>query len=329
MPTYRVSDKVSGAVLDLTGDAPPTDEDLDKIFFPFQASARLKQDRETPPLPVKSFMGSVGEAAMSPINTLAQEAAAIPADVAMIAHGDEKFYDPQNIKAAVMGREMPITQKINEAASESPTAATVANISQSLAGVAPFIATGNFPATAQRLMALGFSAQMVYGVKDLATQYGDEMGKPPAQRDQAKVAQLQAALIQTPLFTSLLSVAAKRGGLPTGKRPETPVARPQPPTRPGEPSAPATARPAPTSATAPPIGENVGEKIAAAFKLKGVKPPEPPAPPAPATEPSYSPADLARWNELTAEQNRLVAENKVGDANGLTPEWTANQAENE
>ena len=333
MPTYRVSDKVSGAVLDLTGDAPPTDEDLDKIFFPFQAAARLKKDRSTPPLPVKSVMGSVGEAVMSPINTLAQEAAAIPADVAMIAHGDEKFYDPQNIKAAVMGREMPITQKINEAASESPTAATIANISQGLASVAPYIATGNFPATAQRLMALGFSAQMVYGVKDLATQYGDEMGKPPEQRDQAKVAQLQAALIQTPLFTSLLAVGAKRGGLTGEKRPVTPVARPQAaaPTK----TAPAVETPVQPQAAAPPAplgGFPMADKLKA--RLDALKAQLPATatkiePKQATSEPSYSPQDLARWNELTTEQNRLVAENKVGDKNGLTPEWTANQAAKE
>jgi hypothetical protein len=330
MPTYRVSDKVSGAVLDLTGDTPPTDEDLDKIFAPFQQSARLKKDRSTPPLPVKSVMGSVGEAVGSALNVPAQQAAAIPADIATIVSGQESPFDWQNMKAATMQREMPITQKINEAASESPTAATVANISQGLASVAPYIATGNFPATAQRLMALGFSAQMVYGVKDLATQYGDEMGKPPEQRDQAKIAQLQAALIQTPLFTSLLAVGAKRGGLTGEKRPVTPVARPQAaaPTK----TAPAVETPVQPQAAAPPAplgGFPMADKLKA--RLDALKAQLPATatkiePKQATSEPSYSPQDLARRNELTTEQNRLVAENKVGDKNGLTPEWTANQA---
>ena len=32
MPTYRVTDSVSGVTLDLTGDSPPTEQELQDIF---------------------------------------------------------------------------------------------------------------------------------------------------------------------------------------------------------------------------------------------------------------------------------------------------------
>lgn len=47
MPTYRVRDPVSGVVLDLTGESPPTDQELDEIFADYK--------------PKRTVLGQIGE----------------------------------------------------------------------------------------------------------------------------------------------------------------------------------------------------------------------------------------------------------------------------
>ena len=42
MPTYRVTDNNSGITLDLTGDSPPTEEELTKIFSQYQPKGNEK-----------------------------------------------------------------------------------------------------------------------------------------------------------------------------------------------------------------------------------------------------------------------------------------------
>lgn len=52
------------------------------------------------------------------------------------------------------------------------------------------LGTGALPKLAQRLVALGFAAQMGKQVPEIATQLGDEMGKPEDQRDYQKIGNL-------------------------------------------------------------------------------------------------------------------------------------------
>lgn len=133
-------------------------------------------------------------------------AAAIPADVAETIHGDEPYYQLENLASAALGeKQQPIQTKIDSVAKSNPVAATVADISQGVAASAPLLLTGalDLPAIVSKAVALGFSAQMISGVKDLATQYGDEMGKNSEDRDPAKLAQLRSQLIQTGIFAPL------------------------------------------------------------------------------------------------------------------------------
>jgi hypothetical protein len=59
MPTYRVTDPRTGVVLDLTGDAPPTDADLDQIFSQYQPPKPEDQSvfRQVADVPLKAATG--------------------------------------------------------------------------------------------------------------------------------------------------------------------------------------------------------------------------------------------------------------------------------
>lgn len=137
-------------------------------------------------------------------------AKAIPADVAETIAGNEKYWELKNLAGAALGEEPQITQKIAESSSESPVAATIAKVGQGLAASAPLLATESLPAAAQKLAALGFSAQMISGAGKAATELGTELGKEPQNRDMDKLTSAISDLSQTALFAPL---AAKFGAL--------------------------------------------------------------------------------------------------------------------
>jgi hypothetical protein len=118
----------------------------------------------------------------------------------------------ENLDAALRGGEMPVDVLNREMAKEHPNVATAAMTAQGAAGTAPLLLAGGLPALGQRAVALGFSAQMISGVKKLATDYGTELGKAPDQRDQAKLAQLRSDLIQTGVFAPLAGAHGARPG---------------------------------------------------------------------------------------------------------------------
>lgn len=135
-------------------------------------------------------------------------AKAIPADVAETIAGNEKYYELKNLAGAALGEEPQITSKISESAQDAPVAATVAKLGQSAAAMIPLAATASLPAAAQKLVALGFSAQMIAGAGQAATDLGSELGKKPEDRDMDKLTTAVSELSQTALFAPL---AAKHG----------------------------------------------------------------------------------------------------------------------
>lgn len=100
-------------------------------------------------------------------------------------------------------QELPADKVIDSIAKTNPKTAIIANVAQGAAGAAPLAVMGGLPSILQKAAALGFSAQMISGVKDTATQLGTEMGKPAAQQDAAKIARLKSDLIQTGVFAPL------------------------------------------------------------------------------------------------------------------------------
>lgn len=197
---------------------PPANDAPVKVWTPPQSDAPVKKLSRAQAAvnavassdPSASPFSTIGKA----VDYLSGIAKSIPADIAQTASGDEAYYQLQNLASAALGdKQLPIQQKIDAAASEAPGAATLANVSQGAAGAAPLLITGSLdlPAIASKAVALGFSGQMIAGVKDLATQYGAEMAKPADQRDPAKLAQLRAGLISTGIFAPLAGAHGATG----------------------------------------------------------------------------------------------------------------------
>ena len=61
MPTYRVTDSVTGTTLDVTGDSPPTEADLDQIFADFQSQQNNQAAIADSLADERTFLGQAGE----------------------------------------------------------------------------------------------------------------------------------------------------------------------------------------------------------------------------------------------------------------------------
>jgi hypothetical protein len=161
----------------------------------------------------------------------------------------------ENLDKALRGGEMPVDVENRELAKTHPGLAAAAMTAQGGLKTAPLLLAGGLPALEQRAVALGFSAQMVAGVGKLASEYGDELGKNPEDRNPGKLAQLRSDLIQTGVFAPLAGAHGATGGrkpspdfqgpLATGRvlrtpagaqPPESPAATVTPPAPPSEPA---------------------------------------------------------------------------------------------
>lgn len=116
-------------------------------------------------------------------------------------------YDPtkSNIAEAYKAKALPVDKSNDELAKEHPILATAADTSQGALESSPLLAIGalDLPAIVGKAVALGFSARMIAGVKDLAVRYGIQMGLLPEQRNPALIANLRSQLIQTGIFAPL------------------------------------------------------------------------------------------------------------------------------
>ena len=61
MPTYRVTDSVTGTTLDVTGDSPPTEADLNQIFADFQSQQNNQAAIADSLADARTFLGQAGE----------------------------------------------------------------------------------------------------------------------------------------------------------------------------------------------------------------------------------------------------------------------------
>lgn len=97
------------------------------------------------------------------------------------------------------GIKTKLLEKVAGSAPSDKAIAITTGVQNASAGLANFftspigIATlgiGALPAMAQKVIALGFAAQMAKDTPEIATQLGEELGKPEDQRDTAKIAEL-------------------------------------------------------------------------------------------------------------------------------------------
>lgn len=101
----------------------------------------------------------------------------------------------------------PAQKFINETAKYSVPLATVANLAKAAPEFASMIGI-NPTGLAGKLLALGFSADMVANSGDLFKAYADEYYKPESEQDKGKMAEALAGIIQT---VALAPLAAKHG----------------------------------------------------------------------------------------------------------------------
>ena len=116
-----------------------------------------------------------------------------------------------NIHAVLQGEEQPADKFIAEHAKYAPNLAVAANVSGDLVKMAPLMAMGALPAWANRLIAAGFSVDMIRSAGPMAQQLGEELGKPEDQQDAGKIAQLKSGLIQATIFAPLAGAGAAHG----------------------------------------------------------------------------------------------------------------------
>lgn len=128
--------------------------------------------------------------------------------------------------------------EIKQAAPSPKSVAIAAGVTHAGADMASFftsplgIATlgiGALPATAQRVIALGFAAQMAKDVPEIAKQLGEELGKPEDQRDYEKISKLSTEAIANTAFVAsgvkhglAEPISAKLGALPSERPPIAP-----------------------------------------------------------------------------------------------------------
>lgn len=150
-------------------------------------------------------------------------ARAIPADVAAGMRADPSVSG--NIPAAVTGQPLPVDAQLKLASEDSPVAATVGKVSQGLAATAPLAVVGALPTWGAKLVAAGFSTQMIAAAPKLARDLGTELGKNPEDRDTDKLTSLISDAIQTGVFAPLAGAHSAGDFLESKLDPTTYVAR--------------------------------------------------------------------------------------------------------
>lgn len=115
-----------------------------------------------------------------------------------------------NLKALMAGRPLPVDKFLATASQTNPNLTTAAKVGQSLSAMSPLAAVGFLPAAAQKLVAAGFSLQMILAAPEQFKQYAEEINKPPAEQNPDKLTTLQSDIIQTFAFAPLAGDAGSK-----------------------------------------------------------------------------------------------------------------------
>jgi len=220
MPVFDIEDE-AGRKISIEGDSPPDANDVEEIF----RSVHGDSTPEQPPLgwqkaafiprivnpqnPREGFdVGpdpSLREVAMSPLSFAGDVVRGAAADVAAGVSGNTQFAG--NIPSVLGGNQLPIDTMLADVSREAPVAATVGKISQGVAASLPLIAIMPQGALG-KLVAAGFTADMLNHAGPDATALGEEMGKPPEERDYDKITSAVSSLVQTAAFAPMAGVHA-------------------------------------------------------------------------------------------------------------------------
>lgn len=116
-----------------------------------------------------------------------------------------------NVRAVRLGQQLPAERFIAESAKYAPNLAVAANVAESLSQMSPLMGMQALPAWMNRLIAGGFSIDMIRNAPEQARQLGEQLGLPAEQRDEGKIAQLKSGLIQTGVFAPLAGAGSLSG----------------------------------------------------------------------------------------------------------------------
>ena len=133
-------------------------------------------------------------------------AAAMAAD--LWASGLDQPQYGKNVHALLQGEELPARRFIAESAKYAPNLAIAANLGQSVTEMAPALGMAALPAWMNRLIAAGFTADMIKNTPEQARQLGEQLGLPKEQQDPGKIASLKSGLLQTVVLAPLAGAGA-------------------------------------------------------------------------------------------------------------------------
>lgn len=154
---------------------------------------------------------AAGEAA-GPVTTLITKLPyAAAADVTSKLAGQSEYGG--NVAALGQERELPAEAFIRSAAGAAPNLALAARLGEGASEMAPMMGMGFLGGTANRLIAAGFTVQMVARAPELFKAYAEEANKPQQEQDPGKLNELKAGIIETFLFGPLAGAGAV-GGIP-------------------------------------------------------------------------------------------------------------------
>lgn len=218
---FTIEDSETGRKLTVEGDSAPTDSESEELFRSNPAPPRASLD------PYQKAYQQSGHVSPEEVGNTSLLEATAPEGGPLLALGKKAFEgvgnvaragltdfitgnenEPSNLKALFSGNELPVDIQNRELAQDNPAVATLGKVGQSVAATAPLLAMGALPSWANRLIAAGFSADMISKAPKLASDLGSELGKPPGERDPDKLTSLISDAIQTGVFAPLAGAGA-------------------------------------------------------------------------------------------------------------------------
>lgn len=189
---------------------PLSDEDAEQYFLKQRLAAAPPGSYPTDPgTELVTAIGQDPGAFIKSIPEIALGAATAPGRLAFNTAADVvSSIDPEhgneyggNLAAMMSGGPLPVDKFLAEVSKTNPNLAVAGKTGKSLAEMAPLAGVAMAPATVQRLLAAGFTADMIAHAPELASELGTELGKPESEQDPDKITTLQSGLIQTAAFS--------------------------------------------------------------------------------------------------------------------------------
>jgi hypothetical protein len=155
---------------------------------------------------LKSLPGTAGRLMAAPGSVAYYQAA----DAVSKLFGDPHYGG--NLKAMEQGDDvLPADLFVAQAAKTNPHLAVTAKLGKAATEVAPSMGLAAAPAAVNRILAAGFSAQMIAHAPQLFEEYANESEKPKEDQDAGKLAELKSQMVQTFLFAPMAAAGATHG----------------------------------------------------------------------------------------------------------------------